>query len=570
MNVVNKKFEDTWLCKYYDSVLSGDILVGEDMRMELENLIIDLEDAQYIYDTTAADLRIDFIENCVKLTKAPYYGKPFYLLLWEKAFIEVSYSFKIKTIDSDDWVDRFLEILLLITRKNGKTELIAALELSELIFADGGSDIICSGTDDGTADLAYQAIDTMRLQIDPEQKDTWRNQKGIKCHLNNNHIYKLSDGTRQKEGRNIDIAGIDEVWKLEDDGIYKPIQQSTSTKDKYKIFLFGSEGFVEDGLLDKKRKEYERIIRGEDDTDVAKRKLPWIYSQDNEHEVWERDERGINPKWEKSNPSIGAVKKWSYLKDRVEEAANSKGDRAFVLSKDFNFKVNNAEAWLMLENLGFDGGFNFDDLRGSVALGGVDLAETTDMCAAKILIMRPDDARKYIHSMYWIPESKLELSDDKEAGAHYKEWAKEGYIRIVEGNEVDVSIVADWYAELYKEWKIRTYKIGYDQRFAKDFIKRLDDYGFESEMINQNRYVLSNPMRLVEADIKKELVYMNNNPIDKWCLLNTSVQVFDTGHMMPVKIKGQAARRIDGSIALINEYEILRRYRTDYMTAIGA
>ena len=81
--------------------------------------------------------------------------------------------------------------------------------------------------------------------------------------------------------------------------------------------------------------------------------------------------------------------------------------------------------------------------------------------------------------MYWIPESKLKMSDDKESGAKYVEWAKEGLIRIVEGNEVDVALIADWFAELYKEFDIRLFKAGYDQRFAKQFLKRMDEYGFE-------------------------------------------------------------------------------------------
>ena len=241
----------------------------------------------------------------------------------------------------------------------------------------------------------------------------------------------------------------------------------------------------------------------------------------------------------------------------------------FVLSKDFNFKVSNSEAWIMGENLAYSRVYSLDDFSGSIVLGGVDLAETTDMCSAKILMLKPNDPTKYIYSMYWIPERKLKISADKEAGADYEEWAKQGLIRIHEGNEVDVSSVADWFYELYKEHGIRLYKCGYDQRFAKDFLKRMDEYGFETEMIYQNRFVLSSPMRLVEADIRDQAINYNDNPIDKWCLMNTSVQLWDTGHIMPVKIKGQAARRIDGTLSLIMAYEMLRRYKTEMTNALG-
>lgn len=561
--------QDTWLWKYREAIRKGEIRAGQEMIMELDNLIRDLDDAQYRYKVRDAWLRIDFIENCVKLTKSPFYGKPFILLLWQKALIETAYSFKMQTLDSGEkWVDRFLEILLIISRKGGKTELIAALEFCELLFGEPGSSIICSGTNDQIADLCYQTVDTMRLLIDPKQVDTWRNQKGIRCLLNGNMMYKLSDSSRNKEGRVIDFAGIDEIWALPDDGIYKPIQQSTSTKESYKIFMFGSEGFVMDGFLDKTKEKYQKIIRGEDDSEASKRKLPWIYSQDSEMEVWETNEYGINPDWEKSNPSIGMVKKWSYLRDRVDEARRNKSDRMFVLAKDFNFKVSNSEAWLMSEDVEYSRVYDLEAFRGSIVLGGVDLAETTDMCAAKILMMKKDDKTKYIYSHYWIPESKLENSDDKEAGAKYAEWARAGLLTIHEGNEVDVSKVADWFGSLRKEYGLRLYKCGYDQRFAKEWTKRMDDWQFEYEMILQNRFVMSSPMRLVEADIKSQLINFNDNPIDKWCLKNTSVQIWDTGHMMPVKIKGDSAHRIDGAVALIILYEVYRRYKSEFINAI--
>ena len=558
-------YMSTYLLQYREAIRKGEIIAGYDMIQELDNLIEDLSSSEYIYDTRDAEIRIDFIEHCIRLTKAPFYGKPMVLLLWEKAFIEALYSFKMKSLDSGEWVDRFQESLLLICRKNGKTELIAALQLTELFIGGEGIDIVCSGTNDGTADLAYQAIDTMRLLIDPKQIDSWRNQKGIKCLINNNHIYKLSDSTRQKEGRNIDIAGIDEVWSLTDEGIYKPIQQSTSTKEKFKILMFGSEGFV-DGFLVETRAAYTKIIKGEDDTESAKRKLPWLYTQDSEREVWDTDENGISKLWEKSNPSIGHVKKWSYLRDRVDEARKSKSDRVFVMCKDFNFKQNTAVAWLNYEDYMYAASYDIEDFRGSLILGAVDLSETTDMTSAKALIMRKGNRTKYIVSHYWIPESKLENSDDKEAGAKYKEWAQKGLLTICEGNDIDLTLVADWYYMLYKQYGLRLYKCGYDVKFSKDFLRRMDEYGFECEMIYQDKKTLSSPMKVCEADLKARLVNYNENDVDRWCLKNAAMELDNAGNCQAVKQK--AAMRIDGAVTLIILYEVLRRYRSEFMKAL--
>lgn len=533
------------------------------MINELDNLIADLDDTQYKYDTADAELRISFIEGCIRLTKAPFYGKPMRLLLWEKAFIEVLYSFKMLSIDSGEWVDRFQETLLLITRKNGKTELIAALQLTELILGAPGSDIVCSGMDDGTADLAYQAIDTMRLLIDPKQVDTWRNQQGIKCFANKNHIYKLSASTRQREGRNIDIAGIDEVWSLPEDGdIYKSIQQSTSTKDSFKIFMFGSEGFV-DGFLNRKRAEYQKIIDGEDDSFAAKRRLPWLYTQDSEREVWDTDENGISRLWEKSNPSIGTVKKWSYLRDMVDAARKSKPDMVFVLSKDFNFKQSSAVSWLKPNEYMYAASYDIEDFRGAVCLGGVDMSETTDMTAAKILLIRKGDSTRYILSHYWIPEHKLTDTDDKNAGAKYREWARDGLLTIVEGSDINLDIVANWFYQLYRDYGLKLYNCGYDVKFSKEFLRRMNEYGFDTEIVIQNKMTLSNALKLCEQDFKAQRINYNQNELDAWTLSNAAVEVDDARNCQLVKQKNQPGKRIDGAVALVIVYEMFRRYRSE-------
>ena len=412
-----------YLIQYRDAIRSGEILAGMDMIQELDNLIADLDDPQYRYDTTDAEIRIDFIQNCIKLTKSPFYGKPMILMLWQKAFIEVVYSFKVLSLDSGEWIDRFQEILLLIPRKNGKTELVAALLLTDMILGAPGSDIVCSGMDDGTASLAYQAIDTMRLMIDPKSVDTWRNQKGIKCFANNSSIYKMSEKTQQREGRNIDEAALDEAWALKAaSDIYNSIKQSTSSKESYRIFIFGSEGFLNDEFLDRKRAEYEKIIAGEDDTEAGKRQLPWMYTQDSEQEIWQTDADGIARAWQKSNPAIGVVKKWGNLRDFVDKARKDKTTRVYVLCKDFNFKTSSAVVWLDSDDYRYEAVFEIEQFSGAVCLGAVDLSETTDMTSAKVLMIRKDDQIKYVFQHYWIPESKLEDSSDKEAGADDLRW----------------------------------------------------------------------------------------------------------------------------------------------------
>ena len=559
------------LLRYKAEIETGAIIAGQELFMELENLEEDLlHNDEYFYDTTAADLRMDFMGNCIRLTKSPYYNKPMKLMLWQKAFIETLYSFKMARDRTDDGkdVDRFKRSLLLIARKNTKSETCSALANAEFIVGAHGSDIVCSSNDDAQASIVYDAIDTMRQLYDPADVDTKRNQRFILNKATNTKIYKLSDRTKNKEGRNIDFAILDEAHEMKNNTIAKSIEQSQSLKDNPKFIIITTEGFIQDGYLDEQLKTARAIIRGEDDSIASKRFLPWLYTQDSETEVFQ------NPRsWMKSNPTLGVIKRLDYLEEQVDLAKKSKADRIFVLSKDFNIKQNAVETWLNIEEYSYPATYDIEQFRGCFALGHVDLAETTDLCCAKALVMLPADSHKYIITKYFIPASKLELeNDDHDAGANYKEWVRKGYITVCEGNDIDITIVADWFYHLQAEYGIKLYKCGYDQRFARDWLNQMETYGWtkqygDVEMVLQNAQTLNNAVLLVEADLKAQLINYNENPVDRWCFANSCLKMNDLRQALVVKADN--AHKIDGTVTLVSLYEMYRRYRSDLRKLIG-
>jgi phage terminase large subunit-like protein len=550
------------LLKYREEIESGKIIAGWELRQELTNLKEDFSNDEYFYNTDAALLRMDFMENCVKLTKSPFYGQPMVLMLWQKAFIEAVYSFKMseESLERGMMIDRFKKILLLIARKNAKSETCSAIAVTELFVGNEGADIVCSSNDDNQASITYDAIDTMRQLIDPRDLDSKKNQRFILNKSTNSKVFKLSDRTKNKEGRNIDFAIVDETHEMKTNVVGKSIEQSQSLKDNPKFVDITTEGFVQEGYLDDELEKGHGVINGEDDTKAGKRLLPWLYTQDSEQEVF------TNPKsWMKSNPTLGVIKKVSYLEEQVELAKNSKGDRIFVLAKDFNIKQNSVEMWLNLEDYNFDATYDLEEFRGAPCLGAVDLAETMDLCCAKVLLMK-DDGKKYIHTMYFIPERKLEDDDDSCAGAKYADWARDGYITVTEGSDIDLTVVADWFWSLYKDYGIRLMCCGYDQKFAKDFLRQMSEYGWtkeggELELILQNAMTLDTANKFVETDLKKRNINYNNNPVDRWCFGNAGLSVDNKGKCLVVKTARN--KKIDGAVTTVILYETYRRYRAD-------
>lgn len=549
----------TYLEQYAEMIKRGDVIVGEYLRKEIDNLLDDLNNPAYIYDTTEAHRRFKFQETLCLQSKAPYYMKPVVLMPWQKAFWETVYSFKM----ADTGFRRFTEALLEVARKNGKSTMFAADGNTDLFVGAGGNDICCASNDDRQAKLIWKEIGGMRDRLDPTKAITSKNLTEIRNDVKSITIFRLSSKTQNKDGFNIDKTYLDESHDMETDEIAEACWRAMSVKEEPLFLNCTTQGFVNDGYLDKKLDTARKIVDGIID-DIHF--LPWLYEQDSEQEIWSDP-----ASWEKSNPSIRyGVKKVAKLKRDIETAKHDKGARVHMLCKDFNIKQNTAESWLSLEDYDYTQEVKtLEDFRGCFALAAVDLSETTDLTNAKILIMRHDDKTKYIFSHYWIPESKLVNSDDASAGAKYKEWARSGLITICEGADNDLTQVADWLAGLKKQYGIKIVKCGYDQRFAKDFLKRMDDYGIECECIPQKPVVMSSPMKWLESDLRAQLVNYGENPVDKWCFGNASVQVNNLGQQLAVKINNQPQRRIDGAVTCIILYATLQRFRSDYMQYIN-
>lgn len=551
----------THLEEYKRLIDSGKVIACRYLKKEIDNLVAEMKDPRYIYDTTDADKRIAFLERCCLQSKDPYYLKPLVLFPFQKAFIEALYSFKYRKTKRR----RFIESLFLIARKNGKSTLCAGLAMYDLFAGRGGQDVACISNSDKQAKLIWDEVAKMRQHLDPKKTITGQNLVELRNELKNIHVIRISAKMRNLDGYNLNTVFMDESHDVDEENHKSELAdacwRAMSTKEEPLFVNVTTQGVNRDCYLDYKIAEAKRIIDGEIDNE---RFLPFIFEQDSESEVWTNE-----ASWEKSNPSLRyGVKKIEKLRYDVDAARYDKATRVELLTKDFNIPQSTSQGWLVLEDFDYKtAAFDLEDFRGCRYLAAVDLSATTDLSNAKILLMKPGDRTKYVVSKYFIPESKLELSDDKDAGAAYLEWARDGWIDIHDGNEIQVDKIADWFYELYKDYGLVPFKIGYDQRFAKTFLDRCGYYGFETEMLAQGR-ALSNAMKLTEAELKSRTVNYSGNPVDKWCLANCAMTMDGTGQIQPVKQK-QFTKRIDGAVTLIMLFEIFRRYRSDFKTIIG-
>ena len=82
------------------------------------------------YDKDKADMAVEFIEG-LKHTKGKWEGKPFFLLPWQEQIIRDIFG-----IVDKDGLRQFRQAYVEIPKKNGKSELAAAIALYLLFFDD--------------------------------------------------------------------------------------------------------------------------------------------------------------------------------------------------------------------------------------------------------------------------------------------------------------------------------------------------------------------------------------------------------------------------------------------------
>ena len=557
---------DSYLVEYANKILSGEILANRWIKLQYRLLLDDIENERLIFDVTEAQKRIKFIETKCKHTKSPFAGKPVVLELWEKAIIEAAYGFYTKD-ENGEKIRHYTYMLLYIPRKNGKSTLAAALGNAEFFCGNWGTIIFCASNDYEQADIVFQEIDAMRDLSPSLERVTRRNLSGIYfgnrnqrrktgkfSKQNKAEIRKISARKKGKEGRNIDLAIVDESHEMEDESLIEPLIQSTSAKDESLMIEITSEGTVEDGHLDRKLIEAKAVLQGERERGQS---LFFIYTMDNEEEIWTNIES-----WIKANPNLGVSKKMRYLKREVDKARESSIKRSWTLCKDFNLKQSNAEAWLEPSTIHNDKTFKLEDLRGKMYIGGVDLAETTDLCSLTMLFKVDDEFLAHQH--FWIPKSKLEMRNDEKAGAKYEEWAMDGWITIVDDVDIDTAIVADYQYQMYQELGMLPFKCGYDNKFAKSYIKRHNDLFGEGilENVPQDAKALSNPMKNTEENLRQKKINYQNNPITYWCFKNCSFKQDNLGRIMPKRIKREM--KIDGVASYLDAIFIYQGNRNDF------
>ena len=550
--------------KYLLDVQSGKITACKRIKQLADMMLPRFEHGykRWHFDIDRAERPIKFIETFCKLPSGKL-GVPFVLEPFQKAVIGMAFGF----VD-DDGNRQFREVMWVMGRKCGKTSISAALEIYMLIAdGEGSPQIYNVATSKDQASLAYGAVlkmvkqspDLSKVLVKGTVPD--RDQDGIKFERNLGYITPLTNQTRHLDGLDVHFCVFDEMAASTNRDQYDLIKQGMSAREQPMLWAITTNGFERENLFDDQYNYACGILDGTIDDD---RMLPVIYELDDRNE-WTDDRC-----WVKANPGLGIIKNWDALKDNVNKGMQDPSFLPTLMTKDFNMPESRAAAWLTFEEAVNEEKFDISEMGFRYGIAGFDASDTTDLSAAKMLMMRPDDPHIYEMGMYWLPEDALNKGSGyrrERDDVPYRQWEERGLLRTVPGNTVPKRVFLDWLEEIKQNYDVYTFAIGYDPwHIIGTDEEQLVQYVGKDRCIavRQGPKTLSQPMKQFRAQLASNIVVDNHNPINEWCRMNCQISQDVNANIQPRKMAGKAKNRIDGLMAELCAYIAYMLHKDEY------
>lgn len=550
------------ILEYWNQIQNGEITVCNKIRQTYRKLVYDLENqTEYFYSAKRANHIIEFIENYCKHSKGKFAGQPVFLELWEKAMLAAVFGF----VDIDGF-RKYREALLIVGKKNGKS-LIASCVGNYMFVGDGegGSEVYAVATKKDQSKIIWSEAKRMVKKSPALSKRIRPLVAEMVCDANDGVFKPLASDSNTLDGLNVHCVLMDEIhaW-TNGKALYDIMADGVTAREQPLIFITSTAGMVREDIYDLKYEEAERVINGyfTDDGYKDERFISFVYELDS------RKEWTDSSCWIKANPCLGTIKSVETLERKVEQALKNPMLVKNLVCKEFNIRETSSEAWLTFDEINNTATFDIDVIKPTYGIGGTDLSSSVDLTSAKVIFQVPDDANIYVLSMYWLPEDLLEVRT-KEDKIPYDLWYEQGYLRLSRGNKVNPSNVTEWFLEIQETYGICMYAIGYDAWSAAMWIEEMRACFTKEAMVPviQGKKTLSAPMKSLGADLAAKRIIYNNNPIDKWCMLNTSYEEDRNGNIQPKKTS-KPTRRIDGLASLLDAYVVLQEKMAEYQSII--
>lgn len=498
---------------------------------------------------------IAFCED-LPITAGKLAGTTMWLREWQRKFIREVYT------EDDAGVRPVRTAVLSMGRKNGKTQLAAALALCHLLGPEAearGEVYSCALTRDQAAKLYAEMV--AMLLGHPELDDRCniiRHTKQIEVLTGDGtgSIYlALSADAGSKLGLSPSFVVYDELGSAPNRALFDAMDTATGARDNPLMMVISTQAAADHAVLSELIDYGLKVQAG--DIDDPSFHLT-LFAAPADADPWHPDT------WLLANPAIGDFRSLDDVQRQAGQARLVPSKEAAFRNLILNQRVSAVSRFIHRAEWDANSApVNLEALRGRECYAGLDLGATRDLTAF-VLVFPDDDGRFDVLPHFFMPEANIEERAHEDR-VPYDLWSKQGHITLIPGSTIDPGFVADVLANAHSRYDMKA--LAYDRWRIEDLKRELGLIGATLPLVpfGQGFKDFSPAVDMLERCVAETLLRHGSNPVLNMCAANAVVARDPSGSRKLDKSK--AAGRIDGLVALAMALCLAKRQEPEALPA---
>lgn len=529
-----------------------------------------------VFDPERVDLVLSVFQR-LRHTQGQWAGRPLRPDPWQICYIlaPIFGWVSLNTDETDPLIEPFYSRIIRkawveVPRKNGKTTLAGGVA-AYLTTADGEPGAQVYAVAAGTRQAKYcfdpvKAIAEKSPDLSPYVRITTER---IHHTPSGSFFTAVSSIAQLLHGANVHGAIVDEVHVHKNGDVIDAVETGMGARRQPLMLLITTaDDSRQDTVYDQRRRRIEQLADG-------------VFSDPSTFGVvWAADKEANafrESTWKASNPGYGVSPTRTFMKSAALQAQQSPANLSNFLRLHLNRRTKQETVYL--EMAAWDDcsrEFTEEDLAGQLCYGGLDLSNTSDLCALCWVFPQEDKSYRAIWRL-WVPEGGPTPANglyslNRRTSGNAQAWVDQKFLTATPGNVADYEYIKKQIKEDLTKFRVK--ELGYDPWNASTVVAELAADGVPMVEVRQGFASMSAPtkelQKLTRGGPTDPRFYHGTNPVVRWTVDNFAVDMDPQGNVKPARDK--ASDKIDPVVAAIialnsairnaePEYDILESVR---------
>jgi phage terminase large subunit-like protein len=455
---------------------------------------------------------------------------------WQERFITAVYR-------CDRQGNRLVRTAVLsVGRKNGKTQLAAALCLAHLSGPESELrgecySVACTKDQAGRVFNEMVAIITVTPWL-RDRINIIRFRRELEDMVNGSTFRVLSADVAPVHGLSPSFVCYDELAQVPNRQLYDALSTALGGRAQPLMLVISTQAATDIAPMSELIDYGLRIERGE--IKDAGFHLT-LYTAPPESDPWSPTT------WKLANPALGDFRSLADVKRLALQAQRMPASAMSFRNYILNQRVDTSGPFLnmMLWEANSANEYDLRDLQGRPCYAALDLGATRDMTAL-VLVFADGDGGFDVIPFCWLPGETLQEREDED-NMPYRLWAQDGYLLTFPGRATDPKAVAMKIAELHGMCNIEA--LAFDRWRIEDIKRELDAIGCGVELVpfGQGFKDLSPALDVLERLVEQGKLRHDGHPVLKMAAANCRVEMDAAGNRK--LSKRRSTDRIDPIVA---------------------